>query len=72
MKPSKGRIVFMRNVAGDELAAIVVEVREREVVDLFVFPTVGDPGGLVPTVAHWEPVDGQEPTGSTWHWPPRV
>lgn len=74
MQPTKGRIVMARHIDGKTYAAVVVGVHAiSPVVDLYIFPNRdSDTGYLLLSVTHWEPTAGEKPSGTTWHWPPRV
>lgn len=69
MIPSVGRIVHLRNSAGAPCkAAVIVAVHDkREKVDLFVFPTWGNGGGLVPGIDQ-----AATARDAGWHEPERA
>jgi hypothetical protein len=76
MQPTIGRIVIYREIDGRGHASIVTGIREKDAVDLTVFPSGSNPYPLVNVPydpprrnAENEPWSEQNP--GTWRWPER-
>lgn len=68
-QPSKGRIVFVRELRG-ESAAIVTKVNEDGSINAVVFRDEQTPS-FVSGLSHNEEME-EGPQAGVWRWPPRV